>query len=58
MEGDWDRARNALRKAQALNPNDGPTRSLIKQMEERDNICPKDWKRDGESRGFRQLTSK
>ena len=58
LEGDWDRARNALRKAQALNPNDGPTRSLIKQMEERDNICPKDWKRDGESRGFRQLTSK
>ena len=31
---------------------------LLKQMEERDDICPKDWKRDGESRGFRQLTSK
>jgi class 3 adenylate cyclase len=58
LEGDWDRSRNALRKAQSLNPKDGPTQSLLKQMEERDNICPKDWKRDGENRGFRQLTSK
>ena len=58
LEGDWDRARSTLLKAQNLNPSDGPTKSLLKQMEARDNICPKDWKREGEQRGFRQLTSK
>jgi len=58
LEGDWDRARSTLLKAQNLNPSDGPTKSLLKQMEVRDNICPKDWKREGEQRGFRQLTSK
>ena len=58
LEGRWDEALEHLQNAQRLNPNDGPTKSLIKEMAARDNTCPSDWKRPGEERGFRQLTSK
>merc|ERR1711871_998257 len=58
LEGRWDEAIERLQNAQRLNPNDGPTKSLLKEMAARDNICPSNWKRPGEKRGFRQLTSK
>jgi class 3 adenylate cyclase len=58
LEGRWNEALEHLHNAQRLNPNDGPTKSIIKEMAVRDNTCPSDWKRPGEERGFRQLTSK
>jgi class 3 adenylate cyclase len=58
LEGDWAKAIEHLNNANRLNGADGPTKSLLKEMAARDNICPSDWKRPGEKQGFRQLTSK
>ena len=57
IAGDFAAARAALEQADKINPGDGPTASLLKQMELMGNKAPSDWK-DASGRGFRQLTSK
>jgi hypothetical protein len=57
IAGDFAAARAALEQADKINPGDGPTASLLKQMERMGNRAPDDWK-DASGRGYRQLTSK
>ena len=58
LSGDWAAAIASLKRSQTMLPDDGPTASLLKQMAARGNKAPADWKRPGQDKGFRQLTSK
>lgn len=58
LSGDWPAAIASIESALKMNPSDGPSKSLLKQMAARGNVAPDDWIREGDSRGFRQLTSK
>ena len=51
IAGDFAAARAALEQADNINPGDGPTASLLKQMELMGNRAPADWA-DASGRGF------
>ena len=57
LSGDWLRAKDYLKKADAMMKNsdikgDGPSQVLLNYMQAQDWKCPPDWK------GYRPLTSK
>jgi hypothetical protein len=63
LSGNWPASIASLNKAEKLygskdGERDGPTKSLLTQMEVRGNVAPADWVPDGQTSGFRQLTSK
>ena len=62
LSGDWTASIASLNQAEKLygkgGKRDGPTKSLLTQMELRGNIAPADWIIEGQTSGFRQLTSK
>ena len=62
LSGDWTASIASLNQAEQLygkgGKRDGPTKSLLTQMELRGNIAPADWIIEGQTSGFRQLTSK
>jgi len=62
LSGDWTASIASLNQAEQLygkgDKSDGPTKSLLTQMELRGNIAPADWIIEGQTSGFRQLTSK
>ena len=60
LDGNWEVAIASLNQAEILygEKRDGPTKSLLDQMAQSGNTAPADWIPEGQTRGFRQLTSK
>lgn len=52
LNGDWVQARLALEKGLDMKPSDGPTKTLLRIIEDGDGKAPEKWK------GFRALMSK
>ena len=52
IDGDWATAEDIFTQCLKINPNDGPTRTIKRYIENQNGRAPENWK------GFRELTDK